>query len=104
MQPACPSNLYHFEINTFVGGSARNTAQTLLDMSNYSRHLAFLLDMQILQQCVEPVSSYKQSHDGKSSGRGGGSGSSLAVDVVLSMPFLDSQEILEGRRGGNTGE
>jgi hypothetical protein len=34
----------------------------------------------------------------------GGSGSSLAVDVVLSMPFLDGQEIIEGRRGGNTGE
>jgi hypothetical protein len=27
------------------------------------------------------------------------SGIPLAVDVVLSMPFLDVQEILEGRRG-----
>jgi hypothetical protein len=33
-----------------------------------------------------------------------GSGSSLAIDVVLSVPFLNGQEILEGRRGGNTGE
>jgi hypothetical protein len=32
------------------------------------------------------------------------SGIPLAVDVVLSMPFLDVQEILEGRRGGNIGE
>jgi hypothetical protein len=34
----------------------------------------------------------------------GGSGSSLAVDVVLPMPFLDGQEILEEWGGGNTGE
>jgi hypothetical protein len=33
-----------------------------------------------------------------------GSGIPLAVDVELSMPFLDGQEILEGRRGGNIGE
>jgi hypothetical protein len=32
------------------------------------------------------------------------SGIPLAVDVVLSMPFLDVQEILEGRKVGNIGE
>jgi hypothetical protein len=39
-------------MNIFVGGSALNSVQTLLDSSNYKRHLAFVLDMRILQLCM----------------------------------------------------